>query len=68
LLELRSRRLYNTVLVIVYRYTKGAKFVLIEETITTEEYVYKVSKVLILEYRILEEFITNYNKLFTSKY
>ena len=40
----------------------------IEETITVEEYAYKVSKALLLEYRIPKEFITNYNKLFTSKY
>ena len=41
---------------------------LIEETITIEECAYKVSKALILEYRIPKEFITNRNKLFTSKY
>lgn len=41
---------------------------LTEETITAEEYAYKVSKVLMLEYRIPKEFITNCNKLFTSKY
>ena len=40
----------------------------IEETITIEECAYKVSKALILEHRIPKEFITNYNKLFTSKY
>jgi hypothetical protein len=68
LLELESRRLYNTVLVIVCRYIKGVKFVLIEETITAKEYVYKVSKALILEYKIPKEFIINCNKLFTFKY
>lgn len=41
---------------------------LTEETITAEEYAYEVSKVLMLEYRIPKEFITNCNKLFTSKY
>ena len=41
---------------------------LIEETIIVKECAYKVSKVLILEYRILKEFITNCNKLFTFKY
>ena len=40
----------------------------IEETIIAEEYAYKVTKALVLEYRIPKEFITNYNKLFTSKY
>ena len=68
LLELGSRRLYNIVLVVIYRYIKEVKFILIEKTITIEEYVYKVSKVLILEYKIPKEFITNYNKLFISKY
>ncbi|EMD70243.1 hypothetical protein COCSADRAFT_76096, partial [Bipolaris sorokiniana ND90Pr] len=29
---------------------------------------YEVTKVLVLEYRIPKEFITNYDKLFTSKY
>jgi len=42
--------------------------VLIEETITAEDCAYKVSKALILEYSILEEFITDRDKLFTSKY
>ena len=32
---------------------------LIEKTIVVEECVYKVSKVLILEYKIPKEFITN---------
>ena len=41
---------------------------LIEETIIAEEYAYKVSKALILEYKIPKEFITNRDKLFTSKY
>ena len=40
----------------------------IEETITAEECAYKVSKALMLEYRIPKEFITNRDKLFTSKY
>lgn len=41
---------------------------LIEETIIVKECAYKVSKVLILEYKILKKSITNYIKLFTSKY
>jgi hypothetical protein len=40
----------------------------IEEAITAKSCAYKVTKVLVLEYRIPKEFITNYNKLFTSKY
>ncbi|EMD68775.1 hypothetical protein COCSADRAFT_80409, partial [Bipolaris sorokiniana ND90Pr] len=48
--------------------TKAAKFILIEETIIVDKYAYKVIKALVLKYRIPKEFITNYNKLFTSKY
>ncbi|EMD58193.1 hypothetical protein COCSADRAFT_104489, partial [Bipolaris sorokiniana ND90Pr] len=48
--------------------TKAAKFVLIEETIIVDKCAYEVIKALVLEYRISKEFITNRNKLFTSKY
>ncbi|EMD84687.1 hypothetical protein COCHEDRAFT_1121780, partial [Bipolaris maydis C5] len=48
--------------------TKVIKFISIEETIIIEECAYKVTKVLLLEYRIPIKFITNYNKLFISKY
>ena len=41
---------------------------LIEETITVEDCAYKVSKALMLEHSILEEFITDRDKLFISKY
>jgi hypothetical protein len=40
----------------------------IEKTIIVEDYAYKVSKALILEYRIPKEFIIDRDKLFTSKY
>jgi hypothetical protein len=40
----------------------------IEELITAKEYAYKVTKTLVSKYRVLEEFITDCNKLFTSKY
>ena len=41
---------------------------LIKELITTKEYAYKVTKVLVSKYRVLEEFIIDCNKLFMSKY
>jgi hypothetical protein len=40
----------------------------IEETITAEECAYEVSKALMSEHGIPEEFITDRDKLFTSKY
>jgi ribosomal protein L7Ae-like RNA K-turn-binding protein len=48
--------------------TKAAKFVLIEESITAEECIYKVNKALISEKGVPKEFITNRDKLFISAY
>ena len=45
-----------------------AYFILTEETITAKEIVYKVIRILTINYKILEYFITNRDKLFTSKY
>ena len=68
MLEPRLARLCDTILVIVDQLTKGAKFMLIEETITIEECAYKVTKALVSKHRILEEFITDRDKLFMLKY
>jgi hypothetical protein len=67
-LELGLGRLCDTILVIVDWLTKASKFVLTEETITAEECAYEVSKAIILEHGIPKEFITDRDKLFTSKY
>ena len=40
----------------------------IEETITSDKCAYEDSKAIVLEHRIPKEFITNRDKLFTSKY
>jgi hypothetical protein len=63
-----SARLCDTVLVIVDRLTKAAKFVPTEESITAEECAYEVTKALVSEHGVPEEFITDRDKLFTSKY
>ena len=39
-----------------------------EEIIMVEEYIYEVNKALVLEYRILVEFIIDRDKLFILKY
>jgi DNA-binding transcriptional regulator WhiA len=67
-LELALGRLCDTILVIVDRLTKASKFVPTEETITAEECAYEVSKAMISEHGMPEEFITDRDKLFTSKY
>ncbi len=45
-----------------------AYFIPIEKTIIAKEMVYKVIRILTINYKILEYFITNRDKLFTSKY
>ncbi|RAQ99796.1 pol protein [Stemphylium lycopersici] len=67
-LEPGSNRLCDTILVIVDRLTKATKFVPTEETITAEECAYEVTKALISEHGVPKEFITDRDKLFTSKY
>ena len=67
-LEPGSARLCDTILVIVDRLTKAAKFVPTEETITAEECAYEVSKALVLEHKMPEEFIIDRDKLFILKY
>ncbi|RAR00628.1 reverse transcriptase domain protein [Stemphylium lycopersici] len=67
-LEPGSNRLCDTILVIVDRLTKATKFVPMEETIMAEECAYEVTKALISEHGVPEEFITDRDKLFTSKY
>ena len=68
LLEPRSNQLCDTILVIVDRLTKAAKFVPTKEAITADECAYEVTKALVSEHRMPEEFITDRDKLFTSKY
>jgi hypothetical protein len=68
LLKLELARLCNTILVIIDQLTKGLKFIPTKETITAEECAYKVTKALVAKYRVLDKFITNRDKLFTSAY
>jgi hypothetical protein len=67
-LEPGSARLCDTILVIVDRLTKATKFVPTEESITAEECAYEVTKALVSEHGVPEEFITDRDKLFTSAY
>jgi hypothetical protein len=61
-------QLCDTILVIVDQLTKAAKFVPTEESITAKECAYEVTKALVSKHRVPEEFITDRDKLFTSKY
>jgi len=63
-----SARLCDSILVIVERLTKYSYFVPTEESITAEEMAYEVTKALVANHGLPEEFITDRDKLFTSKY
>ena len=63
-----SERLCDSILVIVDRLTKASKFVPTEESITAGELAYEVTRALFADHGILEQFITDRDKLFTSAY
>jgi hypothetical protein len=57
---------YNSILVINNRLTKYTYLELYLKALTTEDLVYIFTKVVIARHRILEEIISNRDKLFTS--
>ncbi|KAK3204109.1 hypothetical protein GRF29_106g1840700 [Pseudopithomyces chartarum] len=63
-----TRRMCDTIMVMVDRLTKAAKFRPMEEAMTAEELAYEVDNALFAEHGPPEEFITDRDKLFTSKY
>ena len=60
--------IYNLILVIVDTLTKYAHFIPYKELITAIELAYLILDRLIRQYRILESFITDRDKLFTSNF
>jgi hypothetical protein len=59
---------YNSILVITERLTKYSKFVLYLEASDTKAFTYTFLRVILANYRILEEIILNRDKLFTLKF
>jgi hypothetical protein len=59
---------YNFILVVTDRLIKYAYFILYKEDSTAEELVYIFNRNIIINYRILEEIISNRDKLFTSNF
>ena len=66
--DLATEVIYNSILVIVDTLTKYTHFIPCKESITATELVYLTLDRLIRHYRILESFITDRDKLFTSNF
>jgi hypothetical protein len=59
---------YNLILVIIDRLTKYAYFISYKEGSTVEELAYTFNRNIIINYGILEEIISNRDKLFISNF
>jgi hypothetical protein len=59
---------YNSILVITDRLIKYAYFIPYKEGLTVEELIYIFNKNIITNHGILEEIISNKNKLFISNF
>jgi hypothetical protein len=66
--ELLTNIEYNTILVVTNRYTKYRRFVLYKEGSIVQEFVYTFLKYIVANYRIPEEFITDRDKIWISKF
>jgi hypothetical protein len=59
---------YDFILIVTDRLTKYAYFIPYKEGLTAEELVYTFNRNIIANYRILEEIISNKDKLFISNF
>jgi hypothetical protein len=59
---------YDFILIVTDRLTKYAYFILCKKDLTAEELVYTFNRNIITNYEILEEIISNKDKLFTSNF
>ena len=66
--ELLTGVIYNSILVIVDRLTKFVYFVLYLEASTAEQLVDTILRIVVVQYGMLEEFLTDRDKLFTSTF
>ena len=60
--------MYNIILVVIYKLTKIAYFILYNKAISIELFLKVLFKIVISYYRILIEIILDRDKLFTSKF
>ena len=66
--ELITGVVYNIIQVIMERITRYRYFILYKESSNTKEFVYVFNRIIIAQYRLLEEIIIDRDKLFTSKF
>jgi hypothetical protein len=59
---------YDSILVVTNRLIKYAHFIFYKEGLTAEELVYTFNRNIIINYGILEEIISNRDKLFISNF
>jgi hypothetical protein len=68
LIKLGTGQKCDAILVIVERFTKYIKFILLSEGIDTLDLAYTVIKAIMLDFRVPDKFITDRDKLFTLKF
>jgi hypothetical protein len=66
--EIFTGVIYNSILVVTDRLIKYAYFIFYKEDLAIEELVYIFNMNIIINYGILEEIISNRDKLFTSNF
>jgi hypothetical protein len=59
---------YNSILIVTDRLTKYAYFISYKEGLTVEELVYTFNRNVMANYGILEEIVSNRDKLFISNF
>ena len=66
--EVITEVVYDSILVVIDRLTKYAYFISYKEGLTAEDLAYAFNRNIIANYDILEEIISNRDKLFISKF
>jgi hypothetical protein len=66
--ELMTKVAYNSIWVVIDRLTKYRYFIPYKESSDIIDLVYIFLKIVISQYRLLDEIISNRDKLFTSKF
>jgi hypothetical protein len=59
---------FDSILVVIDRFTKYEYFILYKESLLVEKLAYTFNKYIIENYGILKEIINDRNKLFTSRF
>jgi hypothetical protein len=66
--ETLIRVIYDSILIVINQLIKYAYFIFYKEGLTVEELIYIFNRNIIINYGILEEVISNRDKLFISNF